>query len=83
MVLHAFWGSLGMTHRMRKIAALITLGALFQTGAPGCAQFVFDNLVATLDTCTILNCGGGSFFDFCSPNIILSDCPDTGDDTTP
>jgi hypothetical protein len=70
-----------MTNRTRKIAALVTLGALFQTGAPGCAQFVFDTLVASLDTCTILNCGGGSFFDFCSPFVILADCPDTTTDT--
>jgi hypothetical protein len=55
------------------IAALATSGTLFQFN---CVPVVVDGTLGTLDFCTILNCEGSTFFDFCGgPNPLLVDCP--------
>ncbi|MBL8880427.1 MAG: hypothetical protein JNG88_15040 [Phycisphaerales bacterium] len=50
-------------------------GTLFQALPTGCSQFFAYQAISSLDFCAVLNCGGGAFFNFCSPVQILLDCP--------
>lgn len=50
-------------------------GTVFQGLPTGCSQFFTYQAISSLDFCSILNCSGGAFFNFCSPVRILLDCP--------
>lgn len=65
--------------RMMALTALGVGGLLFQNipGVPGgCVQLLSGGLLAGFDFCSVINCTGGTFFDFCSTNsiFILVDC---------
>ncbi len=72
--------------RTKVTAALVLCGAatVFQTGLvpQGCAQIALQTAVGLFDECAVLNCAGGSFFNFCEPVRLLIDCPVT-EATTP
>lgn len=60
----------------RRFLALLALtggGTLFQV--TGCARFAFESAAAAFDTCAVVNCTSSTFFDFCSPVVLLVDCP--------
>lgn len=61
--------------RRRLFAAALLAGATsFQMA--GCAAYWEEALVSAFDFCSILNCTGSTFFDFCGSNSLLLDCPD-------
>jgi hypothetical protein len=67
-----------MTHSRIKwfwLTAACLAGTAFQALPTGCSQFFAYQAISSLDLCAILNCGGGAFFNFCSPIRILIDCP--------
>ena len=64
----------------RKLLALLatcTLGTTFQFGfgGGGCAGFLASGAESAFDFCGVLNCAGGSYFNFCQPTALLVDCP--------
>lgn len=65
------------THRkMLALALALGAGTLFQAYPyNGCTQYYAYFAVSALDFCSVLNCTGGSFFNFCSPTQLLIDCP--------
>ena len=56
------------------LAAIGALGTLFQFPTPGCAGVGADALFAAFDFCAVLNCQGGTFFNFCDPILLFVDC---------
>lgn len=71
-----------MTHSRRvKWLALLTalaLGTATQVGVNGCYDFYVSAAVSAFDFCSVFNCQGGTFFDFCDPNApLFVDCPTT------
>ncbi len=63
------------TSKWRALAAALAAGTLFQvvqTG--GCAQIGGELVLQSLNFCTILNCEGSTFFNFCDPIVLLLDC---------
>ncbi len=65
------------SRRTRWIAllALASAGTAFQVGANGCYEYYVNNALVAFDFCSVLNCTGGSFFNFCDPVPLLVDCP--------
>ncbi len=63
--------------RCLKMLAIAVAGTAFQllTQPTGCAQYGVLVALQTLDICSVLNCTGGSFFNFCDPAVIFVDCP--------
>lgn len=61
------WKSVGL------LVAATVFGTVFQ--AAGCFDLALQTVTAALDTCSILNCTGGTFFNLCSPTRILTSCP--------
>ena len=55
-------------------AATLTGGTVFQFLPGSCAEFGAVQVLGTLDFCAVLNCQGGSFFNFCQPIAYLIDC---------
>ena len=64
--------------------ALCSAASVFQIGFPtSCIQFGLQTGLTAFDTCSVLNCNDGVFFDLCDPFIVLIDCPNLFEDTTP
>lgn len=64
--------------RNRKLwAALLVCGAgtVFQGLPTGCAQYYTESILTGFDFCSVFNCEGGTFFNFCEPFALLMDCP--------
>lgn len=69
---------MGKTRRKLTIAlALCACATLFQTSylPRGCVDYTLQTGFAVFDTCAVLNCTGGSYFNFCEPIVWLIDCP--------
>lgn len=67
-----------MTRRIRKwtaLVAFVSAGTVFQFLPNSCAQLSLYQGLAAFNVCSVLNCGSGTFFNFCAPNIIFLDCP--------
>ena len=56
------------------LLATVSTGTTFQFST-GCNQFYYDSALTSFNFCSVLNCTGGTFFNFCEPTILLSDCP--------
>lgn len=69
--------------RNRKLWAAAVAFASGTVLAQGCVDYGFSSGVTALDVCSILNCTGGSFFDFCNPVPLFLDCPNFDEDTNP
>ncbi len=68
-----------MSNRRRRLMALVAAlgaGVTFQF-QNGCKDYYALGAVTAVDFCSILNCTGGSFFNFCAPVQLLVDCPQT------
>lgn len=64
--------------RNRKLwAALLVCaaGTVFQALPAGCAQYHTASLLSAFDFCSVFNCEGGTFFNFCEPFALFMDCP--------
>jgi hypothetical protein len=69
--------------RNKKLWAVIAacgIGTVFQALPSGCAEYYTQLALTSFDVCSVLNCEGGTFFNFCQPRAILADCPNI---TTP
>jgi hypothetical protein len=73
--------SLPKRFRWLLIAAAISGGTIFQTN--GCAEYYVTSAASALDFCSVFNCSGGSFFDFCNPVPVFADCPNAGQAVEP
>lgn len=63
-------------------AAICSAATVFQVGVPtSCAQFGLQSFFTVFDTCAVLNCTDGVFFNLCDPTITLLDCPNVADAT--
>lgn len=67
-----------MSHvRKTKLwAAIVALGAATVFQVPGgCQDYYANFMVSSFDFCSVFNCSGGTYFDFCSPDSLFLDCP--------
>lgn len=68
-----------MKRSLRKrilMAVLVSSATLAQVIPSSCARPAFDQFLAVVDFCTILNCQGSTFFNLCDPDQpLLTDCP--------
>lgn len=64
--------------RKKFLAFLTTFGMAtvlqVQFGPSGCNQFIATGALSAFDFCSVLNCTGGAFFNFCNPVQLLIDC---------
>ena len=71
-------------YRKRKLLAAILVfgaGVVFQALPSSCTNYLTQEALASFNFCAVLNCTGGTFFNFCTPVRLLVDCPTTT--TTP
>lgn len=50
-----------------------SVGVMFQL--PSCTPFFSRQTLSSFDFCSVLNCEGSTFFDFCGDDPLLVDCP--------
>jgi hypothetical protein len=60
--------------KFTTMAAVLGSATVFQLLPTNCAQFFVQGATAAFDFCSVLNCTGSSFFDFCDPVVLLQDC---------
>ncbi len=65
------------SRRRRLLAAAFVLASAttFQF-LSGCGNYFLEIGLGSFDFCSVINCTGSTFFDFCGANSILLDCPD-------
>ena len=66
-----------MSKTRRKMFALCSLfggATVFQVLPGTCAESILYQGLSALDFCAVLNCTGGSFFNFCNPIVLFIDC---------
>jgi hypothetical protein len=64
--------------RNKKLWAAIVacgVGTVFQALPQGCAQYYTSLALSSFNFCSVFNCEGGTFFNFCQPFAVLMDCP--------
>ncbi len=59
--------------RFQKAAIATAAGTVFAIG--GCADFFTPLALDSFDFCSVFNCSGGTFFNFCEPGTLFVDCP--------
>ena len=64
-----------LRNKLLVLTALCGLGTLFQIVPGSCTNYLVYYALSSVDFCSILNCSGASFFNFCSPVKLLVDCP--------
>lgn len=70
-------------------AAVLGCGTVLDLVTPGiiprgCADYMVVNLVTAFDVCSVINCDGGTYFDFCNPaSPFFTDCPNQYATTEP
>jgi len=69
--------------RLLALLAALSAGTVLQVGTNGCAEYYVTAALSSFDFCSVFNCTGGSFFNFCDPVPLLADCPNVGQETTP
>jgi hypothetical protein len=47
----------------------------FQMLPTGCAEYYTQSVLASFNFCSVFNCEGGTFFNFCEPVALFVDCP--------
>lgn len=63
--------------RLWVAVAVCAAGMVFQYIPTGCTNYLTAQALTAFDFCSVLNCTGGSFFNFCSPTVLFTDCPQT------
>lgn len=64
--------------RKRRLWAVLVAcgtGVLFQVLPSGCRDYTVAQGLTAFDVCSVVNCTGGTFFNFCEPVRIFADCP--------
>lgn len=56
------------------ILAACSAATVFQVGTGGCAQYGAEFLFEAFNVCSVVNCEGSAFFNFCSPFVLFWDC---------
>ena len=67
-----------MSAAKRKLLATVAVlgtATLFQITPGGCLRYSGALGLNAIDFCSIVNCQGGTFFNFCEPVPLLVDCP--------
>ncbi|HPM24852.1 MAG TPA: hypothetical protein PLP66_13165 [Phycisphaerae bacterium] len=67
-----------MSSKSKKLWAAIMIcgaGTLFQVIPNGCANYLTQQALVGFDFCSVFNCTGGTFFNFCEPIALFMDCP--------
>ncbi len=67
-----------MSAAKRKLLATVAVlgtATLFQLTPGGCGRYGAVMGLNAIDFCSIVNCQGGTFFNFCEPIPLLIDCP--------
>ena len=74
---------MSMSRKARWVALLaaLSVGTALQVGTNGCSDYYVTMAATSFDFCSVFNCDGGTFFNFCSPVRMFVDCP--GTDTEP
>ena len=65
--------------RSKKLWAVIAAcgcGTMFNVA--GCTNYWITAGVTGFDVCSVINCTGSTFFDFCQGEGLFIDCPNTG-----
>jgi hypothetical protein len=52
-----------------------SVGTVFQGIPQGCTQYYTALTLSSFDFCSVFNCEGGTFFNFCQPFAVFMDCP--------
>jgi len=64
--------------RYRKLLAAVLicgLGVACQLLPSGCAEYYTQSVLSSFNFCSVFNCEGGTFFNFCEPVALFADCP--------
>jgi hypothetical protein len=69
--------------RSAAMFAALVAGSVFQVFPSSCYEYSAYLALSGFDTCAVLNCQGGTYFDLCEPIIILVDCPTPVVDNNP
>jgi len=69
--------------KLLAIAATLGTATVLQTTPGGCLRYGTFEALTAIDFCAIVNCQGGTFFDFCEPFPLLWDCPNMAQFTGP
>ena len=63
--------------RLWVAVAVCAVGMVFQYIPTGCTNYLTAQVLTAFDFCAVLNCTGETFFNFCSPTVLFTDCPTT------
>ena len=68
---------MSITRKKKLWAAILICGAgtVFQALPTSCANYLTAEALSSFNFCAVLNCTGGTFFNFCEPVALLMDCP--------
>ena len=66
-----------ITRKKKLLVAILVCGAgtVFQALPNSCANYLTSEALSAFNFCSVLNCTGGTFFNFCEPVALLMDCP--------
>lgn len=67
-----------MRKKIWAAALVVGAGVVFQLVPTGCRNYAFSTAATAFDICSVVNCSGGTYFDFCYPVPIFADCPNRG-----
>lgn len=68
---------MAMTRKKKLLIAFLVSGAgvVFQLAPNSCNSYFTAEALSSFNFCAVLNCTGGTFFNFCEPVALLMDCP--------
>ena len=61
--------------RMMALLVALSVGTACQVGTNGCVEYWAVEALSAFDFCSVFNCTGGGYFDFCNPVPLFADCP--------
>jgi hypothetical protein len=67
--------SMVRNHKLWAVIAICLAGTVFQVLPSGCANYLTEQAMAGFNFCSVFNCTGGTFFNFCEPVRLFTDCP--------
>ncbi|MCG3125977.1 MAG: hypothetical protein CHACPFDD_00805 [Phycisphaerae bacterium] len=62
------------TSKWLGMLAAFAAGTVCQIVPTGCGNFAGQFALQAFDFCSVLNCEGSTFFNFCTPVVLLVDC---------
>ncbi|MFH1745616.1 MAG: hypothetical protein ABIG44_01095 [Planctomycetota bacterium] len=67
--------SISKRAKWMALLAALSVGTALQVGANGCAEYFTTMALSSFDFCSVFNCTGGTFFNFCDPIPLFVNCP--------